>query len=449
MNVATQFEPVSVLSSDPLIHASLCLDRSHDQSVQGGVFALRLKGVVPRYEDQAALSELRHPALLQIVDIREQNGEACIVGEYFEGRSLQSWFDDSQLFSIEQIFSMLRQVAAGLDAIHAAGFIHGYLRPASILLGKLNSVKIIDLAVAYQNASPETLLPIASYLSPEYLEGTPSGSSTDRFSLARIAYRLIYQHDPFSRNSFIEEMFCISTGHWDRRAVDLSVKAVFEKALSRVPEMRYQGSLAMVEALEAAWKADISAPTRLSENTFRVPVPDDTGAQVEAPTSGFRQWLVSPRGGIAAAWLIGFGCTLAACVLGFACVTLQQGIGTNRTQAELLQRERDAGTLMPGLHNSMMTVCNSSSEPIEVLDLSSAYWDKTQHLHTFNSASHPHLNWQLSPSSSATLSLTQGETTLWDGSVAFYSMKLRYRGKDYLTSGIWRRSDGTCLQLVK
>ncbi len=449
MNIAAELEFVSLVSSDPLIHASHCLDRSQDQAAQAGVFVLRLKGVTPRYEDQGALRELTHPALLPFVDIREHKGEVCIVTEYFEGRSLQSWLDDGQLFSIEQVFSMLRQMAAGLDAIHAAGFIHGCFRPSSILIGKLNTAKIIDLGVAYQTTSPETLLPVASHLSPEYLEGASTGPFTDRFSLARIAFRLLYQHDPFKRTSFLEEMFCISTGHWDRRTGDLSVKAVFEKALSRIPEMRYEGSTAMVEALEAAWKADISAPTRLSENTFRLPVLDDAGAQVKAPASGFRHRLASPGRGIAAAWLIAIGFTLTACVVGFACVQLQRGIVANRTQAELLHSERSAGTSMPGLHNSVMVVCNSSSDPAEVLDLSSAYWDETHHLRTFNSAAHPHLKWELSPSSSTTLSLTQGETAIWDGSVAFYSMKLRYRGKDYLMSGIWRRTDGTCLQLVR
>lgn len=448
MNAAAQFDFVSTPSSDPLIDASLFPRQSQDQPIQGSIFSLRLKGVAPRYDAQSALVELSHPALLRILRFQAHNGETSIFMEAFEGRSLQSSLDDNQMFTIDRVFSMLRQIAAGLDAIHAAGFIHSCLRPASIFIGALNQIKIVDLAVDYQNAPPETLLPVAHHLSPEYLEGTPTGPYTDCFSLACLAYRLIYQRDPFKRSSLIEELFCISAGHWDRHATDPAVKTVFEKALSPVPEMRYQGSIAMIEALEAAWKADISAPTRLSENSFRPPTLADSAAPVEA-SSKFKQWLVSPRGGIVAAWTTAIGCTLATCILGFACVALQQSITRNRTQTDLLKRETEDGPSTPGLRNGMMTLCNSSSDPVEVLDLSSTYWDQTQHLHTFNSAAHPHLNWQLSPSSGTTLSQAQGDTNPWDGSVAFYSMKLRYRGKDYLTSGVWRRFDGTCMQLAK
>src|SRR5919109_3505591 len=98
-----------------------------------------------RFEREArAIAALNHPNIAQIYDV----GENYIVMEYVEGEPVRAPDTTRKLLDVAV------QIAYGLAAAHAAGFVHRDLKPDNILLTKSGRVKILDFGIAKQALRP-------------------------------------------------------------------------------------------------------------------------------------------------------------------------------------------------------------------------------------------------------------------------------------------------------
>jgi serine/threonine protein kinase len=63
---------------------------------------------------------------------------------------------------------LVAQAAAGLQAAHATGLVHGDIRPGNLLLASSGTVKITDWGASHAIGSvPVTVTGTAGYLAPE------------------------------------------------------------------------------------------------------------------------------------------------------------------------------------------------------------------------------------------------------------------------------------------
>ena len=115
--------------------------------------------------------------------------------------------------SIDESLAILRQVAAGLDAIHAARTAHRDLKPANILVGDDGRVKITDLGLAraVDRAHAVRGLHVSgtpAYIAPEVAslrEVAPSLlPKADIYSLGVIAFQLLTGRVPFQSRTLGE-----------------------------------------------------------------------------------------------------------------------------------------------------------------------------------------------------------------------------------------------------
>ncbi|MCC7382130.1 MAG: protein kinase [Deltaproteobacteria bacterium] len=88
---------------------------------------------------------------------------------------------------------VVEALCSGLEAIHAAGFVHGDVSPSNVLLSRFGEVKVADLGSARRidaapPAAPEGTL---AYQAPEQLRLERISPRTDLFAAALVAYELI------------------------------------------------------------------------------------------------------------------------------------------------------------------------------------------------------------------------------------------------------------------
>jgi serine/threonine-protein kinase len=85
--------------------------------------------------------------------------------------------------------AVLRDCLSGLAALHAAGIVHGDIKPANIMLTRTGNAKIIDIgtAIDLRETSPRRMWSPA-YAAPEVLQG---GANTPRSDLASLGYVLV------------------------------------------------------------------------------------------------------------------------------------------------------------------------------------------------------------------------------------------------------------------
>jgi eukaryotic-like serine/threonine-protein kinase len=197
-----------------------------------------------RFEREArAVAAVNHPNIAAIYDV----GENYIVLEYVDGEPVRS--PDSA----RKLLDIAVQIADGLAAAHAAGFVHRDLKPANVLITTAGRVKILDFGLAKEALAatpaseataitdPGGIVGTIAYMSPEQAGGKALDHRSDQFSFGLILYELATGKRAFQRASTPETLTAIIRE--DAEPLPASVPATLrwtvERLLSKDPEDRY------------------------------------------------------------------------------------------------------------------------------------------------------------------------------------------------------------------
>src|SRR5271154_1933305 len=105
-----------------------------------------------RFEREArAVAALNHPNIVAVYDFGVEGDKEFIVSELVEGESLRSLVNKP--VPVRKLVETAAQVADGLAAAHAAGFVHRDLKPENIMIAKDGRVKILDFGLTRQTPS--------------------------------------------------------------------------------------------------------------------------------------------------------------------------------------------------------------------------------------------------------------------------------------------------------
>jgi len=226
-----------------------------------------------------------------------------MVLEWLDGVALDELFERERTaglppWHLEQVITLLGQVAGALDVAHGKGIAHRDIKPANIfVLGdqpRLSAtLKVLDFGVAkmmsdntqLKAALAKTGMNITSF-TPQY--GAPeqfsrsygaTGPWTDVYALALVALEMLTGKPALDGDDLVQLAFC--TGNTERRPtprnlgvpVSDAVEAVFNKALAINPHDRYARAREFWSALERAFGgyAELGVPPTLagSDRSFR------------------------------------------------------------------------------------------------------------------------------------------------------------------------------------
>jgi serine/threonine protein kinase/tetratricopeptide (TPR) repeat protein len=245
-----------------------------------------------RREARAAAS-VNHPAICQLYEIGEQDGELYLAMELLQGESLAARIARGPL-AIPEVASIAMGMLAGIDALHKNGLIHRDLKPSNIFITP-NGVKLLDfgLTCSTQALADETLTRLTmpgvvigtpQYAAPEQLRGEAADARADLFAAGAVMYEMLAGRPPFAGKSAVEifhaimyEQPAVLTGGPAVAALD----RVVSRALAKRPSDRYPTADAMVQDLRSALVLSDSGSavpahvvTRLIVLPFRVLRPD-------------------------------------------------------------------------------------------------------------------------------------------------------------------------------
>lgn len=248
-----------------------------------------------------SVARLQSSHVCRVLDIGVDREAPFLVMEYLDGRPLAAELAERGRLSWHEAFDCILQVCDVLSEAHAAGVVHGDLKPANLFWAHQpdgsRQIKVLgfgDLR-AWTGASSSSTLGVAVtasaahapvYMAPEQLlDGTlPNDERTDIWALAVVLYELISGCLPFQGASFPALVSAVLTLP-PRPIATLPVDApagidqVLAKALSKRPEHRYGSITELVAALVPLAPADhvtVGANT-LSGHTSRVPPAQQTG----------------------------------------------------------------------------------------------------------------------------------------------------------------------------
>ena len=104
-----------------------------------------------KFKDEAkAMFRLRHPGIVRVSDVFEENGTVYYVMDFIEGRSLQSIVEEEGRLPEHRALKYVRQVADALRYIHGHNRLHLDVKPGNIMVDSSDNAILIDFGASKQ-----------------------------------------------------------------------------------------------------------------------------------------------------------------------------------------------------------------------------------------------------------------------------------------------------------
>lgn len=146
---------------------------------------------------------INNPHVLKAVNTDKKKNYLYTVSEYVDGQSLDQWMLDNPEPSLDEVRSILEQVAKGLQAMHRQEMVHQDLRPKNIMIDTSGTVKLIDFGsvkvagVSELKPNNEGIVGTLQYSAPEYFIHQSADHRADIYSLGVIAYEMLSKRFPY------------------------------------------------------------------------------------------------------------------------------------------------------------------------------------------------------------------------------------------------------------
>ncbi|MER6984203.1 serine/threonine-protein kinase, partial [Streptomyces carpinensis] len=154
-----------------------------------------------------AVAQLRHPHVIVVHDIVEQDERPFIVMELVEGGSLADRIATRGPVDAAEAARIGIALLSALRTAHAAGVLHRDIKPANVLVESgTDRIVLTDFGIA-QVAGATTLTETGSfvgspeYTAPERMSGSGTGPQSDLWSLGALLCTALSGESPFRRDS--------------------------------------------------------------------------------------------------------------------------------------------------------------------------------------------------------------------------------------------------------
>ncbi len=260
-------------------------------------------GRMARLEREAkVLASLNHPNIASIYGLEVSNGARALVMELVEGPTFAERISQERI-PLEEVLTLAKQIADGLEYAHERGIIHRDLKPSNVKLTPENQVKLLDFGLAKalegETVEPESqnsptltaaatrtgvLLGTAAYMSPEQARGKRVDRRADIWAFGCMFYEMLTGRAAFTGETTSDILASVIRAEPDWSSLPGSVPPRIRELLRRCLQKE------ATQRLRDIGDARIIIEEALSGSVASETVP------AGAPTSSFR------RRGVVWAW---------------------------------------------------------------------------------------------------------------------------------------------------
>ena len=216
---------------------------------------------IRRFQREAnAASSLRHPNIVEMYDVGEDDGRYFIVMEYVDGKTLKSLIKKRGALNLTEAIDIMMQLTSGIACAHDSYIIHRDIKPQNVMILEDGRVKITDFGIAMALNNNEltqtnSVMGSVHYLPPEQASGSGSTIKSDIYSLGILMFELLTGKVPFKGDNAVE----IAIKHMKdqipsvcsiNNTIPQSVENIILKACAKNPKNRYETVAEMNEDLK-------------------------------------------------------------------------------------------------------------------------------------------------------------------------------------------------------
>jgi len=235
------------------------------QALRDGKEAVRA-----RFEREAkAVAKIKNPHVVEILDTGVlDDSRPFIVMELLEGQTLGQRLKELRLLPLEEIVTIVVQVAKALRAAHKLGVVHRDVKPDNIFILHADDaeedtlVKVVDFGIAKQHSGRQygelttdrMLLGTPEYMSPEQWDNPKSvDARSDLWALGVVTYKMITGRVPFRSAGIGGLVKQVSAGAYEPPsalvdALPMGIDEWFERVLCVDRDGRFGSASEMAKA---------------------------------------------------------------------------------------------------------------------------------------------------------------------------------------------------------
>jgi tRNA A-37 threonylcarbamoyl transferase component Bud32 len=270
-------------------------------------------------QEARAAARIKHPGVITIHDVVEQDGKPWIVMELIDGRSLSELVEQDGVIDPREAARIGAQVLAALQRAHQVGVIHRDVKPANVLLERATGrVVLTDFGIATfvgDSALTRTgdLVGSPDYLAPERVHGGRPGPESDLWALGATLYAAVEGQSPFRRESPLTTLAAVVTDPLPEPRNAGALAPVLQALMAKEPHERPGAAdvLRMLENIAAGHTTNITlgslGASPLRTPTQAVPAVDRQGDLEGDPDAAYTATVLGTAVGEAAGGLAGDG----------------------------------------------------------------------------------------------------------------------------------------------
>ncbi len=182
---------------------------------------LHQKEMADRFRNEAYIqSSVSHPNIACLYEYLVSGETACIIMEYVEGESLDTYLRKRGKLSNEETENIVKQIAAALSYLHQKEILHRDIKPQNFKIQQNGTVTMLDFGIAKNKYTPKLtqqgfIVGTTEYMAPEQFRQQVEKKS-DVWSLGVLTYELLTGYMPFDANNPVTMRAKIEKGEFTR-----------------------------------------------------------------------------------------------------------------------------------------------------------------------------------------------------------------------------------------
>ena len=210
-------------------------------------------------DEARAVSNLRHPSIVPVFDMGEQNGDPYLVFELVPGPNLAEYIQREGRIPVAKAADMMRQILDALAQAHAAGIIHRDLKPTNILIDTAGTPRVMDFGIATRlddagsDGTVKGLTGTPAYMSPEYIEKQVVSPALDVYAAGLVLYEMVTGKRAVTGESMAQIAYQILNTQITLPSdvsVDPTLSSIIGQACAKDPALRIPSIASMKKRLD-------------------------------------------------------------------------------------------------------------------------------------------------------------------------------------------------------
>ncbi len=224
---------------------------------------------VKRFRREArALARIKHPAIVEVYDLVEEDERIMIAMEYVRGGSVLDLLQARGKVPPREALRIAREAALGLHAAAKEGVVHRDIKPGNLLLTMEGRVRIADFGlVRWQSGSTLTLagtvLGSVAFMPPEQCaDARKADHRSDLYALGCTLFVMLTGRLPFSGKprEVLHKQLMAPAPSLAIFGFPIPLADVVTRTLAKNPDQRYQTGADLAKALAVDPGPEHSAP---------------------------------------------------------------------------------------------------------------------------------------------------------------------------------------------